>query len=173
MTDWKNLLRERRGTVMRTRKAFTLIELLVVISIIGLLASLSIVSLNSARMKARDALRLADMAQLRTALNMYYDDNDRYPISVYSVDWNDDDSLFGTSAQDGADSYLNDLVPELQAGLRPVMPDSPEDPKNPTNDYTLSSLYLYRYISIGNGSEYAVVYHLEEELAVPKHIRGW
>ncbi|MCX6785799.1 MAG: type II secretion system protein [Candidatus Komeilibacteria bacterium] len=43
---------------MRNRKGFTLIELLVVIAIIGLLSSLAVVNLNSARGKARDAKRL-------------------------------------------------------------------------------------------------------------------
>ena len=38
-------------------RGFTLIELLVVISIIGILSSFAVVSLNSARAKARDALR--------------------------------------------------------------------------------------------------------------------
>ena len=60
-----------------TAKGFTLIELLVVISIIGILSSFAVVSLNSARAKARDSLRKGDMAQIRTALNIYYDDNER------------------------------------------------------------------------------------------------
>ncbi len=58
---------------------FTLIELLVVISIIGLLASVVLVALNSARAKARDTKRLADMAQIQKALGLYYDQNNQYP----------------------------------------------------------------------------------------------
>ncbi len=61
------------------RKGFTLIELLVVIAIIGVLASIVLASLNSARLKARDARRIADLNQIKTALNFYYDSNNAYP----------------------------------------------------------------------------------------------
>ncbi len=51
-------------------KGFTLIELLVVIAIIGLLSTLAVVSLNSAREKARDAKRLSDIKQISTVIEM-------------------------------------------------------------------------------------------------------
>jgi prepilin-type N-terminal cleavage/methylation domain-containing protein len=52
------------------KKGFTLIELLVVIAIIGLLSTMAVVSLNSARMKSRDARRLSDVRQLSTMMSM-------------------------------------------------------------------------------------------------------
>jgi prepilin-type N-terminal cleavage/methylation domain-containing protein len=56
-------------------KGFTLIELLVVIAIIGLLASIVLVSLNTARQKARDSRRLTDIRQVALALELYADSN--------------------------------------------------------------------------------------------------
>ncbi|PIS16147.1 MAG: prepilin-type cleavage/methylation domain-containing protein, partial [Candidatus Portnoybacteria bacterium CG09_land_8_20_14_0_10_44_13] len=50
-----------------------------VIAIIGLLASIVLVSLNSARGKARGVRRVADLRQIQTALEMYYDTNNSYP----------------------------------------------------------------------------------------------
>jgi prepilin-type N-terminal cleavage/methylation domain-containing protein len=66
---------------IQKEQGFTLIELLVVVSIIGLLASITLVSLNTARAKARDASRQANIQQLMTALELYYDSNGEYPLS--------------------------------------------------------------------------------------------
>lgn len=63
-------------------KGFTLIELLVVIAIIGILSSVVLASLNSARKKSRDARRIGDMKQLQLALEMYYDTNTAYPSTA-------------------------------------------------------------------------------------------
>jgi len=58
---------------------FTLVELLVVIAIIGILASMLLLQLGVARQRARDAKRIADTNQVRTALELYFDDNGFYP----------------------------------------------------------------------------------------------
>lgn len=67
------------------KPGFTLIELLVVIAIIGLLSTLSILALNTARARARDAKRIADVRQIQTALEMYYNDMSDYPPTVGSM----------------------------------------------------------------------------------------
>lgn len=63
-------------------RGFTLIELLVVIAIIGLLASVVMASLNSAREKARDAQRVSQMKQVQAALEIYYSSNGSYPTGT-------------------------------------------------------------------------------------------
>jgi prepilin-type N-terminal cleavage/methylation domain-containing protein len=52
---------------------FTLVELLVVIAIIGLLSSIVLAGLQTSRSKGRDARRLEDLNQIRTALFLYSD----------------------------------------------------------------------------------------------------
>jgi len=59
-----------------------LIELLVVIAVIAILATIGLVSLNGARESARDATRKADISHLRTALALYFDEYDQYPMPV-------------------------------------------------------------------------------------------
>ncbi|HUD02706.1 MAG TPA: prepilin-type N-terminal cleavage/methylation domain-containing protein, partial [Candidatus Paceibacterota bacterium] len=61
------------------KKGFTLIELMVVIAIIGILASIIMVSLSSAQSKGRDAKRVADIRTIQLALEEYYNDNGNYP----------------------------------------------------------------------------------------------
>jgi len=67
---------------MNCRKGFTLIELLIVIAVIGLIASIVLVSVNSARVKAKDARRKEDLQSLTKALALYVQDNNgQLPLS--------------------------------------------------------------------------------------------
>lgn len=67
------------------QKGFTLVELLVVIAIIGILATLLLLQLGVARQRARDAKRIADVNQVRTSVELFFDDNGQYPqVATYA-----------------------------------------------------------------------------------------
>lgn len=57
------------------KSGFTLIELLVVVAIIGILASVVLASLNTARAKGADAAIKANLANIRAQAEIVYDGN--------------------------------------------------------------------------------------------------
>lgn len=63
---------------MLKNRGFTLIELLVVIAIIGILASVVLASLNSARDKGADAAIKSTINNMRAQAELFYDDNSTY-----------------------------------------------------------------------------------------------
>ena len=109
------------------KKGFTLIELLVVIAIIGLLSTLAVVALGSARVKARDAKRLSDLKQVQTALELYYTDKGVYPTATVALGGTGGTCLDATTGfSDTCDTS-------------PYMGIVPADPQSPTLDYTYTS----------------------------------
>ena len=64
---------------MRKFKGFTLVELLVVVAIIGILATVVVISYSGAQKKARDAKVTSDISAVQQALELYYQDKSGYP----------------------------------------------------------------------------------------------
>ena len=63
---------------MLKKKGFTLIELLVVIAIIGILASVVLASLNTAREKGNQASVKSNLKTIQAQAELYYDDNNMH-----------------------------------------------------------------------------------------------
>ena len=80
----KNIFRKSNFKFQRelnnsSKKGFTLIELMVVISVIGLLSSIVLVSMQGARKKARDSVRKQDIDQIEKALLLYWNKHEQFP----------------------------------------------------------------------------------------------
>lgn len=107
--------------IIRNKRGFTLIELLVVITIIGILSSIVLFSLDSARVKARDARRLADIRQVALALEFYIDRYRHYP------------PITGATTAAARWQKLKECLEALPActdntGTLQIMPGVPQDP---------------------------------------------
>jgi prepilin-type N-terminal cleavage/methylation domain-containing protein len=127
-------------------KGFTLIELLVVIAIVGLLSSLILASLNTARMKSRDARRLADMRQLVNALEIFRDRYGWYPGSISAAGYV---SNYGESTTCSWDSSNIDQDGDGEPFLEPlkdsgILTSVPVDPVGGVSCGGYAYLY-YRY----------------------------
>ena len=64
----------------KSASGFTLIELLVVISIISVLTAIILPNMMGMRQRARDSKRKSSLNQLKTALRLYYNDFQKYPL---------------------------------------------------------------------------------------------
>lgn len=142
-------------------KGFTLIELLVVITILGILVTLTLVTINpaEAQKKARDTQRLKDMATIQSIVEQYLSDN---PGTITLV--NKDSSAAGANSC-AATGWLGQALGNVSlcayANVIPV------DPTNRATQVTTSTggtttLNAYYYLRFLSGaSSYKICTYLE------------
>ena len=124
-------------------RGFTLIELLVVVAIIGLLASIVLSSVTVARAKARDARRMADLKNIQTALYLYFDKHNSFPINRNPC----------CGYPDTSPNFLQELLDDA------LLPGNPKSPSSPSNPY-----YYYDY---GSGNSIGAILVTSLESATP------
>lgn len=133
------------------RKGFTLIELITVVAIIGILATIVTISVMSARVKGRDAQRLAALQQIRAALDQYAVENGHYPSTssdntTANIQWTsfDPTNVYYTNF------VYNPSATNIKAALQPYLGNAqlidPSGQAGSGND----AGYLY----ISNGTDY-------------------
>lgn len=91
--------------LLAIRNGFTLVEVITAIGVVAILASAVIAAINPLEQfqKSQDSKRKSDLAQVQRALEVYYNDYDRYPSSnasgqiVVANDTNDPNKEWGTS----------------------------------------------------------------------------
>jgi len=106
------------------RKAFTLVELLITVAIIAILSGITAVSYASVQLRARDAQRKNDLAQVKLALSNYFTQGTPtvYPAAAVAVTINNSNDALTTALKP---NYIKDM---------------PLDPRNTGNN-------VYKYVS--------------------------
>ncbi len=135
----------------RYNRGFTLIELLVVIAIIGVLSSIILVSLNTARSKGYDANRKSELRQLQTALQLYHIDHSSYPLT---------NGQWWSDSPNGGNRQI--WIPGLAPKYMNVLPKDPVYTPNACGGW--GGTYLYR----SDGNNYKLLSHCPQHSSVTR-----
>lgn len=126
---------------MSKPRGFTLIELMIAISIIAILSVIAVTVYGQVTMNARDARRKLDLLDIAQALEVYYQKNGRYPITLYG-DW--------AYSSAGADDWIVDSGSDPKQLVPSYISSLPQDPKNSSgsdawNIWNMDNIFSYAY----------------------------
>jgi len=128
------------------RKGFTLIEMIVVIAVLGILAVVALASINpfAQLQKSNDAKRKTDLESLQHALEIYYQDNNKYPVSSANFQ-----IMSGSTTVTWGSAW------------QPYMATLPKDP-------ILANTYVYYSPPSSNGQTYYLYANLQRGMYDPQ-----
>lgn len=136
---------------------FTLIEMIVVMVIVAVLAGIMLVNFQDARTRTRDSVRKADLRQVKSALQLYYNDSQVFPASTstYDPDSEAEISANGSTITDACGDPAGecDWGSSFTVGETVYMSSLPIDPLNIGN-------HQYTYLNI-NSDSYLLLTFLE------------
>jgi len=128
------------GVRLRSNRGFSLTELMIAISIVGTTATLAGAQMDDILPMARDAQRKANIKQVQTALNIYYDNHEQYPIS---------------SGDEPTTADWQMIKGILESVDETYVPEMPHDPLN-------TDQYIFKYWS--DGQKFKLTYETEDPL---------
>lgn len=151
----------------KSTSGFTVIELLVVIIVIAILAAITLVAYNGTQAHGRDAKRKTDIDNIVKALDLYYSDNNRYPVTSGST-------TISAGWASSLDTSWTTLTTTLQSPNKEI-DTMPTDPLNTPNTGRANTGVIYgsgnysyalfvnasNYCGAAPGQMYLLVYRFE------------
>ena len=125
------------------KKGMSFTEILIVVLIVLILSGLAVSTLNSSRMKARDAKRIADVRRATTALNIFVEEEDGFPSAEQLILGNPDAAKL-------CDANVGGIVPAGSECSVTYLNMFSRDPKTSNN-----------YVYMSNGKEFAIYFSTE------------
>lgn len=123
------------------KNAFTLIELLITISIIAALSAIGLTLFRNVQAQARDSLRKSDLQKLATALEIYYQQNNKYIVNLDGSDMSSCQTNPATST-----FYTSAIKDKMSDGIVPADP---------------ATKLAYCYISLNQGQAFRLFAQLD------------